>query len=500
MQSLKTALILVLLTFGAAELRLNAAVEPITRLQPALNADQMAGATKIAQAITRDDSAAIEELFTHYFEKGIIAYKDPVAAFELTKDLDSAVRHELGPLSPENNEAGLKFIDLIKLYKEILQADQCVRWTNLGQFAPLNKELLAHIGQFLRFKDLVRFGRSARAAHSTLEPVRRDWDPVNCWTKEQIHTILLQSNVYQYVVAVSAITFSPDGALLAVGSSTGSLDIGIIKLIDVATGKEIWKFLQNSPHNFGGAGHVCALAFSRDGSLLASSSPDGLFRLWDVHRGELIRDKKFDGVVEAMRFSADNTHVMALLKDKSRKVMLLEINPVTLQSRCVSQIEYGYPLYHPTLSADNTMFAQVAPPNSHPASLFDFVARSQITLGNDRQTCYIFSHDSSKVVSNGNNMITVWDMKTKSVLQRFVIEAESRELIDLLAFSPDDKIVAFRDGTIIKLLNINNGAIIRAFTTPESYGVLNTAASFSPDGTTFAMGDVRGNVSIWSVW
>jgi len=69
---------------------------------------------------------------------------------------------------------------------------------------------------------------------------------------------------------VNSVAFSPDGRLLASGSSDKT-----IKLWDVATGSEV-RTLKGHTH------YVLSVAFSPDGRLLASGSWDDTIKLWDV--------------------------------------------------------------------------------------------------------------------------------------------------------------------------------------------------------------------------
>jgi tRNA A-37 threonylcarbamoyl transferase component Bud32 len=73
---------------------------------------------------------------------------------------------------------------------------------------------------------------------------------------------------------VKALTYSPNGRLLASGGADG-----VIKLWDVATGKD-----QGTLEGHKGA--VESLAFSPDGKTLASASADGTVRLWGVVSGK----------------------------------------------------------------------------------------------------------------------------------------------------------------------------------------------------------------------
>jgi WD40 repeat protein len=77
-----------------------------------------------------------------------------------------------------------------------------------------------------------------------------------------------------HVGPVKALTFSPNGRLLASGGADG-----VIKLWDAVTGKD-----QGTLE--GHKGEVRSLAFSPDGKTLASASTDGTARLWGVVSGK----------------------------------------------------------------------------------------------------------------------------------------------------------------------------------------------------------------------
>jgi RNA polymerase sigma factor (sigma-70 family) len=79
---------------------------------------------------------------------------------------------------------------------------------------------------------------------------------------------------------LTTIAISPDGQILAAGESMGQLRPSKIILWDIATAKEIRRLE-------GHQGSVPSIAFSPDGTSLASGSADKTIRLWDVGTGVL---------------------------------------------------------------------------------------------------------------------------------------------------------------------------------------------------------------------
>ncbi len=108
--------------------------------------------------------------------------------------------------------------------------------------------------------------------------------------------------------AVSSLAFSRDGSLLASGS------FAKIRLWDTSTGQER-AVLTGHDHN------VVCLAFSPDGALLASGSEDSTVRLWDVAAGtERAKLEGHTGTVTCLAFSPDGRFVASCGADKTMRL------------------------------------------------------------------------------------------------------------------------------------------------------------------------------------
>jgi WD40 repeat protein len=119
--------------------------------------------------------------------------------------------------------------------------------------------------------------------------------------------------------SIQEVTFSPDGTQLASASQGNS-----VKVWEVQSGQllhDLRGHYQGRWYWHGDSGHVHSVAFSPDGKLLASGSSDLTIKLWEVSTGKELRTLRgHTDTVYSVAFHPDGKVLASASKDKTIKL------------------------------------------------------------------------------------------------------------------------------------------------------------------------------------
>ncbi len=297
-----------------------------------------------------------------------------------------------------------------------------------------------------------------------------------------INSISLPAYSTAYQVA-----FSPDGKSLTVGTETS------ISLYKAGNGSLIRNLSVVRP---GPALYAC-VAFSNDGQTVAIGDYSGTVTLFERADGSVIRTlsplapPRNEGPVCSLAFSADGT----LLASTSRTTDSGNA-PETRVWRVADGTlvrTFGWPVGGPqgyaAFSPDGNYAAFGGPDN---LAVFSVADGSQLfMLAESSFGTPAISPDSQKVANASYNGITISQIPSGQEIAQFYPQGPH-----FLQFSPNGQTLLAGNGNDIDLQNASDGSLIRVLSGHTDSVV---SASWSPDGQTIASVSNDGTLRLWRV-
>ena len=305
--------------------------------------------------------------------------------------------------------------------------------------------------------------------------------------------------------AVTSIAFSPAG-MMASGCEDAT-----IRIYDASSWSQLWS--SSVAH----ASNVTAVAFSPDGSWLATASLDQTVKIWSTANWNLQQTLTgYANGVTSVAFSPDGQKVISGCVDGTVQMWNWP------GSNCLWTIAaHALPVTATVFTPDGS-FA-ISGSDDRTVRVWSAADGSAVgTLGGQNYftgagtispsgmlcensiSAVAFSPDGTLCASargagaiNANSPIVVCHTSDGSLVQTL---AANTNYVSGLAFSPDSAMLASGGGPLdptIKLWRINDGALLQTISA-TSNGVM--ALAWSPDGTTLAAGgdSMEQNITFWS--
>lgn len=333
--------------------------------------------------------------------------------------------------------------------------------------------------------DIPRVARVARSHLGRGAPGGADPSTAARWIPATETTVMTdgKQSLLGLSFAMTGVAFSPDGALLACGSSDH-----LVRLWRTETGLLV-RAMRGPASVLGG---VWKVRFSPDGSLLAAAGGDGRARVWDVAAGTQAQvtpgHKGLLPVVFDVAFSPDGTLLASAGDDHAVRVW-----DVATGSQVRVLEGHGKYVSGVTFSPDGTLLASAG--GDHAIRLWDVATGSQVRLllrHASYATGVAFSPDGSWLASTSDDgLALLWDVASGGLVH---VLAGHEARLSSVAFSPDGRLLATGgwDRTV-RFWDVATGkqaGILR--TTPKVNGV-----AFSPAEPLLALSGSDKTVRLW---
>ncbi len=314
---------------------------------------------------------------------------------------------------------------------------------------------------------------------------------------------MLQRVLTGHADQATAVAFSPDGSLLAIGSADGT-----VQLWNPATGQLVATLT-------GHTSSVNAVAFGPDGSLLATGSKD-MVRLWEIAtaqpHGPPLTGYVYSHTVTWMAFSPDGSLLATVGRDiRGKKEMVRLWNPATGQL-VATLTGLGRQLSVMAFSPDGSLLATGSADGRvqlwNPATgqlVTKLTAHASSPKGG--VTAVAFSPDGSQLATAGldkhRETVRLWNPATGQLVA--TLTGRANQMPPLWASPPVTAVAFAPDGSLLAVVRIGKEDMVRlwnpasrqvATLTGHTDGV--RALAFAPDGSLLATGSKDTTVRLWN--
>ena len=282
---------------------------------------------------------------------------------------------------------------------------------------------------------------------------------------------------------VRDVAWSPDGTIIATASGDGTA-----RLWDTATASQVSQLT-------GHTAPVYDVAWSPDGTTIATVGEDGTTRLWNTATGS--QTSQFDThtfPARAVAWSPDGTVIATASDDGTARLWDIATGTVTSQLTTHTALAQESPVFTVAWSPDGTMIA-TGGGGGGAARLWDAATGTQTAqlTGHAGWVSAIAWNPYGTIIAtaSGDGTARIWDTVTASQIRQ--LTGHTAPVYDV-AWSPDGTTIATasQDGTT-RLWDTATGTHISELTGHAGW----VYVAWSPDGTAIATASEDGTARIW---
>lgn len=286
--------------------------------------------------------------------------------------------------------------------------------------------------------------------------------------------------------AVHAVAVAGDGQTFAIAAAVRDKETGkpcTLLCLGEKAGK--WSRQWYAPER-----STRALAFSRDGKVLASGGSDWMVRLWDTATGHpLTRLVGHTDEIRALVFSPDGK-VLASTADRDRTIYLWD----SATGRELHQLRGRTAILAIAFSADGQTIAAVGE-NGKVSLYHTGTGRwlGQYALRGEAHLAALSPDGQTVAMAIGNGTVGLWSTETNQALH--ALQSDELKAVQLV-FSPDGRVLAACDRSVIRLWETASGQLLAEHRGHS--GALH-ALAFSRDGRLLVSASEDGAVLLWDL-